>query len=120
MGRDTAFVEDQPKDLAAYGLEPPRHTVTIRVGEKEPITLKIGAVVPDTDPQQRYMLRVEDNAVYSARDGFLEAFMQEISCFSCLEAFYFSTVCVSFGSGELSLHSFNFFLVPRLCPVLVI
>ena len=70
------FVADEPRptDLAQYGLEPPEHTVTIGMSSGEVVTLRIGSLVPDSDPQQRYVYRQEDDAIYAARDGFLEAF----------------------------------------------
>jgi hypothetical protein len=69
----SAFVEDQPKDLAKYGLEPPYARMRIAQSTGETVTLRVGSVIAGTDPQERYVYRDEDDAVYSARDGFLEA-----------------------------------------------
>ncbi|MFT7518579.1 MAG: hypothetical protein ACI9MC_000711 [Kiritimatiellia bacterium] len=76
--RATSFVEDEPSDLSKYGLQTPRHSVIIHVGDLQPVTLHIGGVVPDSEPQERYMLRVEDNSVFSARDSFLDAYMRDV------------------------------------------
>lgn len=72
----SSFVKDQPEpaDLAPYGLESPEGRVRIAMSGGETITLLVGSVVPGSDPQERYVLRVEDDAIYTARDGFLEAF----------------------------------------------
>lgn len=74
------FVSDAPTDeeRRRYGLEPAEHTVAIGMSSGEVVTLKIGSLVPDSDPLQRYVLRVEDNAIYAARDGFLEAFQLSV------------------------------------------
>jgi hypothetical protein len=45
------------------------------------VTVHVGDVLVGTDPQERYMMRVEDNAVYQARDGFLEAFTRDWSAY---------------------------------------
>jgi len=71
-----AFVEDHPEDLSRYGLAEPKHTVQITRSEGETITLHVGDVIVGTEPQERYVLRVEDDAVYQTRDGFLEAFLE--------------------------------------------
>lgn len=81
LGRTAAlkaqeFVEDHPEDLAQYGLAEPRHTIHITRSEGQPITLHVGNVVLGSEPQERFVLRVEDDAVYRARDGFLEAFLE--------------------------------------------
>lgn len=68
------FVEDQPQDLTKYGLEPAEHRVVIGIDTGETITLRVGHALPDTDPPLRYVFREEDNVVYTAKDGFLEAF----------------------------------------------
>ncbi|MFK7929500.1 MAG: DUF4340 domain-containing protein [Myxococcota bacterium] len=73
--RSSTFVEDKPADLAKYGLEPYKHSVKIGVESGESVTLHVGDVVPDSEPQERYIYRVEDDAVYRGRDGFLSAFL---------------------------------------------
>ena len=72
------FAADDPSDLSVYGLEPPQHKVRIGLSSGEVISLWVGEVIPDTDPQQRYIYRVEDKAVYASRDGFLEAFQHPV------------------------------------------
>lgn len=74
----TTFVEDDPEDLAQYGLDEPAHTVRISREGGEPITVHVGDILVGTTPQERYVLRVEDNSVYTARDGFLEAFVEPL------------------------------------------
>lgn len=81
LGRTSAlkaseFVEDAPQDLAKYGLDEPKHTITIRLDGGEVITLHVGDIIPGSEPQERYIFRVEDDAVYAARDGFIEAFLE--------------------------------------------
>ncbi len=69
------FVADgDDADMEALGLQPPEHTVKITLSSGQAITLWVGHLIPDTDPQQAYIWRVEDEAVYAARAGFLEAF----------------------------------------------
>lgn len=70
----TAYVADQPEDLSPWGLDAPRHTVRIGLSTGDAVTLYVGDLVPDTDPAERYVYRVEDDAVYAAREDFLEAF----------------------------------------------
>lgn len=77
----SAFVEDHPKDLAVYGLDEPRHQVAFRLDDGETITLHVGKVVEGSEPQERYIYRVEDDAVYSARDGFLSAFTESLDAY---------------------------------------
>ena len=80
LGRTSAlkaqeFVEDAPSDLARYGLTTPKHTVKLGLEGDQTIELLVGDIVPDSQPQERYIFRKEDNTVYRARDGFLEAFL---------------------------------------------
>lgn len=81
LGRTSAlkaseFVEDKPSDLTRYGLADPAHQVRITLDTGETFTLHVGDVIVGSSPQDRYILRVEDDAVYRARDGFLEAFLE--------------------------------------------
>jgi hypothetical protein len=68
------FVEDDPPDLGRYGMDPPTATVEVRTNAGEPISLVFGDLVPDSDPIQRYVYRVEDEAVYAVKEGMLEPF----------------------------------------------
>ena len=74
------FAADAPTDKAKFGLEPPRHTVEIGVSEGETITLHVGddVEVEGDSREHAYVYRVEDDAVYVARRGFLEAFREEL------------------------------------------
>lgn len=74
--RTSTFVEDKPQDLAQYGLAEPKHTVKIGLEGGGSITLKVGDIILGTEPQERFIYRVEDDAVYQARDGFLGAFVR--------------------------------------------
>lgn len=81
------FVEDGPQDLAAFGLDKPRAKVTIALRGADPVTLVVGAIAPtpsehvgDTH-ERRYVLRAEDDAIYVARVGFLEAFEAPIETY---------------------------------------
>lgn len=103
IGRTSAlktsqFVEDAPADKAQYGLEPPRHTVQLRADDGETITLYVGTVIPGTDPQERYVYRVEDDAVYAARDSFLEAFTEDLQ-------HYRNTKVLRSRTGELATYT---------------
>lgn len=73
--RTSSFVEDAPKDLAQYGLAEPKHIIKIGMEGGETVTLHVGDIVENTEPQERFMYRVEDDAVYQARDGFLGAYL---------------------------------------------
>lgn len=70
----TQFIEDAPADKAKYGLDAPVAVVVIHQGTGEAVTLEVGALVPDADPPERYVFRVEDDTVYAAKDAFLEAY----------------------------------------------
>lgn len=70
----TQFIEDAPTDKAKYGLDAPFAVIVIHQGTGETVTLEVGAALQDSDPPERYVFRVEDDAVYAAKDGFLEAF----------------------------------------------
>ncbi len=69
-----SFVEDGPKDFAKYGMDPPVATMTVRLSTGDPVTMWLGALVPEVDPAQRYAYRVEDDAVYVVKDGMLESY----------------------------------------------
>lgn len=72
--RAEAFLLDGSDDLARYGLAEPRHRVAIARTSGPPISLEVGDPIPGTDPPRCAIRRVEDDAVYDARCGFLDAF----------------------------------------------
>lgn len=74
-----AFVADQPADLGTYGLDAPTARVRIGLGSAEPVTLRVGDAIPGAEPPERYVYRDEDAAVYTAKDGFLDAFRLPIA-----------------------------------------
>ncbi len=74
-----AFVADHPDPatMALYGLDQPVAEVRIGIETGETVTVRVGAPVPDppeNEPAMRYAYRVEDDAIYTTREGFLEAF----------------------------------------------
>jgi len=75
------FVEDAPSDLARYGLEPPSAKVEVRLSMGAPITVLVGDLVPESEPVQRYLYHVEDDAVYAVKDGMLEPFSMPIEAY---------------------------------------
>jgi hypothetical protein len=79
--RADGFVQDGREGLAAFGLDPPRSTLAISFANAEPVTLWVGDPVPDTDPPLVYVHRVEDDATYRARAGFLETWRQSPEAF---------------------------------------
>jgi len=74
------FIADAPgpERMTELGLDPPQHKIQIGSSDGETVTLWIGHQVPETDPQLRYVWRDEDQAVYTAREGFLEAFQKDL------------------------------------------
>ncbi len=85
LGRVTAlkardFVEDHPADLAMYGLDHPRASITIKFGSRDPLVLLIGDPAPpdaETLAQTRtfsYMSVEGDFTIYTARDDLMEDF----------------------------------------------
>ena len=72
------FVRDHPTELAHLGLEPPQHRIRVRLASGESITLALGHAIEGTEPPQRYVYRAEDDAVYAARDGLLEAYRKPV------------------------------------------
>ncbi len=72
--RAEAFLADGSADLGRYGLTEPRHRVAVSRVSGPPITLEVGDPIPGTDPPRCAIRRVEDDAVYDARCGFLDAF----------------------------------------------
>lgn len=79
--RADAFVEDHPTDLDRYGLGSPAARVTVTLDVGQTITVVVGAAVPETDPPGRYVLRVEDDAVYRVRDGILDPFREPMETY---------------------------------------
>lgn len=73
------FVADPPADLGVYGLASPVARVRIVLGTSETVTLRVGSAIVGTDPPERYVYRDEDDAVYTAKDGFLDAFRLPIT-----------------------------------------
>jgi len=76
-----AFVEDGSASLERYGLEPAVARLTVRSSVHPPVTVWVGDAVPDSDPPQRYVYRVEDDAVYAVKDGFLDAYRLDIEAY---------------------------------------
>ncbi len=73
--RSEEVVADAPADLSKWGLDPPRHTVSVTLGSGARIDVRLGDEVPgDEDPPRRYVWLQEDDAVYAVRDGLLEDF----------------------------------------------
>lgn len=73
--RSDAVVADAPEKLSQWGLDPPRHTMSVTLGSGARIDVRLGDEVPgDEDPPQRYVWLQEDDAVYAVRDGLLEDF----------------------------------------------
>lgn len=80
------FVEDLPEtggDLAKYGLDAPRARITLTFGGRDPLTLRVGARVPDSTPDEplAYMLIEGDRTVYAAREALLEDFNADTASF---------------------------------------
>jgi hypothetical protein len=72
--RAVSFVRDQPQDLGGWGLDPPRHTLSVTLDSGERVDLRLGDEVAGTDPPQRYVYYEQDDAVYAVRDGMLDSF----------------------------------------------
>ncbi len=76
--RAERFVQDGKDGLERYGLAPPRATIRVGTSSGEPITLWVGDPIPDTEPPLVHVYRAEDDAVYAARAGFLDAFRKPL------------------------------------------
>ncbi|MFT4626524.1 MAG: hypothetical protein ACI8PZ_005201 [Myxococcota bacterium] len=75
------FVADAPTQLSHLGLDPPQHQITIRLASGDAVSLLLGHEIEGSDPPQRYIYRAEDDAVYAARDGLLEAFRKPVEAY---------------------------------------
>jgi hypothetical protein len=74
------FVQDGHEDMGKYGLDPVKDTIRIGLSSEEPVTLEVGdPVLPVGDPPLVYVYRVEDDAVYAARSGFLDEYRKDIA-----------------------------------------
>lgn len=79
----SAFVTDDPTDLAAYGLDPPRATITLRFSARPPLTLLLGAETGEKDGEYplAWMKLVDEPSVYVARAGFLDDYLAPVDRF---------------------------------------
>lgn len=79
----TQFVKDQPNqaEMNAFGFGESSDTIRIGLSSADPISLQIGKKIDGTDPQLHYIYRAEDDAVYGAKAGFLEAFQLSVKKF---------------------------------------
>ena len=55
--------------------------VRVRLASGEAVTLDLGHVIEGADPPQRYIYRAEDDAIYAARDGLLEAYRKPLDSY---------------------------------------
>ena len=64
-------------ELAIYDLEPPRASISLSFGSREPLVLRIGRPVSeDPDEELAYMQLEGEPTVYTARQGLLEEYAQ--------------------------------------------
>lgn len=78
------FVADNATDLAQYGLDAPRATITIRFSNGEPpLVLMLGKPTGETDGEYplAYAKLGDEPHVYAIRDGLLEDYGQDVSAF---------------------------------------
>lgn len=79
MGRVSAlkainFAPDDETDLAKFGLDHPRLTVTLRFAARPPLTLLVGGPTGEKDGEYplAYAKIADESSVYAIRDGLLE------------------------------------------------
>ncbi len=84
MGRVSAmkaveFVSDDASELAKYGLDTPRASVTLRFSARKPLTILIGdrTGAKDGDYFLSYMKVADEDSIYAARDGLLDDYMKD-------------------------------------------
>ncbi|HHO50290.1 MAG TPA: DUF4340 domain-containing protein [Deltaproteobacteria bacterium] len=72
--RALAFEADAPGDLAPWGIGEDAPRIAITLGSGEVIAVRLGDMLPDTEPPQRYAYLEADDAVYVVKAGILESF----------------------------------------------
>ncbi|MCB9745247.1 MAG: DUF4340 domain-containing protein [Alphaproteobacteria bacterium] len=91
-------------DLSPYGLDTPRARVKISFGSREPLTLLLGDVLPKEDPNDdthAYMLVEGEGNIYTARDAFLEDFIEEPASFRLKRFVRLSGTDIAAIQGEI-------------------
>ncbi len=78
-----SFVTDDAGDIAKYGLDAPRASITIRFSGRDPLTLLLGATTGEKDGEYAlaYVKLADEPTVYIARDGLLEDYMADLGTF---------------------------------------
>lgn len=79
--RAERFVADRPADLQPWGLGEQADRVTLTLSSGEPITLRFGRRVPDTEPARVFAWRAEDDAVYEVRESVLQPLREPLSAY---------------------------------------
>jgi hypothetical protein len=75
--RATRFVEDAPTDLARYGIAADSDRLYVELDGGRTVTVRVGEVVPGTEPPERYVLHEEADALYAVRADLFDAFRRD-------------------------------------------
>ena len=72
------FVADAPTEdeRAKLGLVPAQHRISVSLSTGRTLTVEVGDAVPG-EPDHVYVYKVEDNAIYEVRNGFLDSYRHE-------------------------------------------